>query len=98
MILECPKAINNLLTATSSEQPNTQQSACVCGAWHQSSAAGGTYSTFCMAKRDASSVPALVDFLRSECILPTAEKTRSTPADDAGPVRAPPFLHQVSSH
>ena len=37
-------------------------------------------------------MPALVDFLRSECILPTAEKTRSTPADDAGPVRAPPFL------
>ena len=36
------------------------------------------------AKSECSSVESLADFWRSPCILPAAEKTRSTPADDAG--------------
>ena len=36
------------------------------------------------AKRECSSVESLADFWRSPCILPAAEKTRSTPAEDAG--------------
>ena len=36
------------------------------------------------AKSECSSVESFADFWRSPCILPAAEKTRSTPADEAG--------------
>ena len=36
------------------------------------------------AKRECSSVECLAAFWRSPCILPAAEKTRSTPAEEAG--------------
>ena len=36
------------------------------------------------AKSECSSVESLADFCRSLCILPAAEKTRSTLADEAG--------------
>ena len=42
------------------------------------------YSVFCIAKRECSRLESLVAFFKSSCILPAAEKTRSTPADDAG--------------
>ena len=36
------------------------------------------------ANSECSSVESLADFWRSPCILPAAEKTRSTPAEEAG--------------
>ena len=36
------------------------------------------------AKRECSSVLSLADLRRSSCIRPAAEKTHSTPADEAG--------------
>ena len=45
---------------------------------------GADYAVFCIANRDASSVQSFADFFKSSCILPAAEKTRSTPPEDAG--------------
>ena len=44
----------------------------------------GSQSVLKAAKSECSSVESFADFCRSPCILPAAEKTRSTPADEAG--------------
>eukprot|EP00966_Prymnesium_polylepis_P144433 3335463-Prymnesium_polylepis.1 len=50
----------------------------------KSAFATGSYSVLNAAKRECSSVSSFADLERSPCIFPAAEKTRSTPADDAG--------------
>jgi hypothetical protein len=45
---------------------------------------GKLQSVLKAAKREFSSVVSLADFCRSPCMLPAAEKTRSTPAEEAG--------------
>ena len=39
------------------------------------------------AKRECLSDSSVIDLRKSACILPAAEKTRSTPADEAGAAR-----------
>ena len=46
--------------------------------------ASQAHSVLKAAKSECSSVSSLADFERSPCILPAAEKTRSTPAEEAG--------------
>ena len=46
------------------------------------------HSVLNAAKRECSKVVSLADFFRSVCILPAAEKTRSSPAEEAGAAAA----------